>query len=683
MKKFVFYFNVLLIMISVTKLFGQAPEYFKYQAVARDVNGNLIKEQKVKLRITLLKGNISGQEVYTETHSVTSNQYGLLNIEIGNGAEKKGILSEINWGSDIYFIKSEIDITGGTNYLNLGTSQLLSVPYALYAKKAETITGSLPSIIKNDSLVLKDSLGFTRMVFNPNSGSFKMMNKDTVWYEISVKSPKLTCYKISDNQYMINKVEGNSEIFEIYTSGNLQGRLIEERDYTSEGYVVNNKTHEFYAKDPESNDIKLSKKIEEKELTDIFYDSGTRTETTTIETIYNNGKESESTTKHKNVLHNLYKEITKSTETTIYKQYDKDHNLMIDKKTEVDNLKHTKKEYIKTMLGGEEQYYLVEEEKDPAKQEVSKTVKNAKGEGTIIKQTPDKILISNTGSNAPSIEYTYDDYLGKTTIYSINKNQDKQQLLEILNDALNIGTNGNIQTTGNQTNLTGTITNTGNTSFQGTTYHNGTNYFNGNIYGNQAQFNGNVKIGESSLKPGDLQCSGNAVIEGKTNINDNTEIKGSLNVKGDLSVGGKMDFSEADLKVGNFKSNSDISAAGIKKFVIDHPTNPTKLIQHAAIESNEVYNLYTGIVQTDDKGFANAILPDYFQNINLTSGINYQLTIKSFNFVQAIVYEEYDYETNAFVIKTSAPNTEVHWQVTAKRNDNYLLGYPFKDVIDK
>ncbi len=128
----------LLLLIAFTSVYSQSPQGFNYQAVARDAGGVAIANQSVGLRISLLQGSASGASVYTETHAVTSNSLGLLNLVVGNGSVLAGSFSGIDWSNGPYFIEISMDVTGGTNYQLMGTQQLMSVPYALYALNAGT-----------------------------------------------------------------------------------------------------------------------------------------------------------------------------------------------------------------------------------------------------------------------------------------------------------------------------------------------------------------------------------------------------------------------------------------------------------------------------------------------------------------------------------------------------------------
>jgi hypothetical protein len=112
---------------------AQSPQKMSYQSVIRNSSSKLITSQQVGMKISILQGSATGTVVYTETQTPTTNVNGLVNIEIGNQAG----FNTINWASGPYFIKTETDPTGGTNYTITGTSQLLSMPYALYAKTAE------------------------------------------------------------------------------------------------------------------------------------------------------------------------------------------------------------------------------------------------------------------------------------------------------------------------------------------------------------------------------------------------------------------------------------------------------------------------------------------------------------------------------------------------------------------
>lgn len=118
------------------QLLKPAPQKVSYQSVIRDANGELVKSGNVGIRISILQGSVTGTAVYVETHSVSTNINGLASLEVGNGTPVKGKFSIIDWSNGPYFLKTENDPKGGTNFIITGTSEILSTPYALYSDKA-------------------------------------------------------------------------------------------------------------------------------------------------------------------------------------------------------------------------------------------------------------------------------------------------------------------------------------------------------------------------------------------------------------------------------------------------------------------------------------------------------------------------------------------------------------------
>ena len=137
--------------------FAQAPEKMSYQAVIRGANNALVTNQQVGMQISILQGSTA---VYEETQTPTSNTNGLVSLEIGTGTVISGSFAAIDWSADTYFIKTETDPTGGTNYTITGTSQLLSVPFALYA----TTSGDAGAVAANTAKV-----GYTEAAVSANT----------------------------------------------------------------------------------------------------------------------------------------------------------------------------------------------------------------------------------------------------------------------------------------------------------------------------------------------------------------------------------------------------------------------------------------------------------------------------------------------------------------------------------
>ena len=112
--------------------YAQAPQAFKYQAIARDNAGAILSSASLNVRISIHDGTPTGTVVYKESHSVTTNTFGLFSLDIGMGTPLSGTFSAITWGTGNKYVQQEVDF--GSGFVNMGTAQLLSVPYALYAQ---------------------------------------------------------------------------------------------------------------------------------------------------------------------------------------------------------------------------------------------------------------------------------------------------------------------------------------------------------------------------------------------------------------------------------------------------------------------------------------------------------------------------------------------------------------------
>lgn len=137
-------------------MFSQSPNKISYQSVIRNSSNTLVANTPVGMRISIMQGSANGVAVYIETHAPTTNANGLASLEIGSGTIVSGTFSAINWANGPYFIKTETDPVGGINYTIAGTSQLMSVPYALYAATSGNSTPGqqgLPGVNGQNTLV--------------------------------------------------------------------------------------------------------------------------------------------------------------------------------------------------------------------------------------------------------------------------------------------------------------------------------------------------------------------------------------------------------------------------------------------------------------------------------------------------------------------------------------------------
>ncbi len=109
------------------------PQAFNYQAVVRDATGQIIANQAISIRTSIVADSATGATLYAETHQPTTNAFGLANLAVGTGSTTSGNFAAIAWGGSAKYLKVEVDVAGGSSYVDMGTTQLLSVPYALYA----------------------------------------------------------------------------------------------------------------------------------------------------------------------------------------------------------------------------------------------------------------------------------------------------------------------------------------------------------------------------------------------------------------------------------------------------------------------------------------------------------------------------------------------------------------------
>ena len=151
---------VMLVLCAAT-LFAQAPQKFSYQAVVRNATNQLVTNSNVGVRLSVLQGTATGNAVYVETQTVTTNGNGLLTLEVGGGNAIQGSFAVIEWGDGPYYLKTEIDPNGGNNYSITSVQQMLSVPYALYAAEA----GNVPAFV-----ILPTDTGYV-LVLTPAGGT--------------------------------------------------------------------------------------------------------------------------------------------------------------------------------------------------------------------------------------------------------------------------------------------------------------------------------------------------------------------------------------------------------------------------------------------------------------------------------------------------------------------------------
>ena len=215
-----FLFFTILIFISSIVL-AQAPQGFTYQGVATNNEGIEISNQDISIRVSILAETASGNSVYLETHLTTTDAFGLFNVVIGSG-QTESDFSTIDWGSSAHFLKIELDINGGSEYIHIGTQQMMSVPYALYAENSKL-----------------DSLAIDEMIKTANStNEYNLLEYDNNFNLINLDLPN--CYSGQPNI----KFDNNGDIYVVskYNTvpGNCNYGLSIELDTCNEFCYSNN-----------------------------------------------------------------------------------------------------------------------------------------------------------------------------------------------------------------------------------------------------------------------------------------------------------------------------------------------------------------------------------------------------------------------------------------------------------
>ena len=186
---------------------SQAPQRINFQSVLRNTTGEVISNSSVSLRISILRGTTTGTLVYSETHAKMTDAGGLMSLQIGNGTLPSTDFTTIDWGGSAHFIKLEADFSGGNNYVLLGTQELMSVPYALYASYASKTDTSVLNLASrfsplNNKLNIIDT---STMLSNYRTGLNNKLNiMDTSTMLLNYKTELSSKVNNADTSDMLN-----------------------------------------------------------------------------------------------------------------------------------------------------------------------------------------------------------------------------------------------------------------------------------------------------------------------------------------------------------------------------------------------------------------------------------------------------------------------------------------------
>ncbi len=213
--------SIFVAILTASMVFAQSPEKMSYQAVIRNGNNILVSFTNVGMRITILQGSVTGLPVYIETQSTLSNANGLVSIEIGTGTVVFGSFASIDWTNGPFFIKTETDLSGGSNYSITGTSQLLSVPYALHSKTAESLTGILPEIDPVFGVSVASGITSTDTSYWNNK-----QDQLTAGSNITIVGNTISASSVGGNTHYIGELFGGGIVVAVWKENGIEHGLI-------------------------------------------------------------------------------------------------------------------------------------------------------------------------------------------------------------------------------------------------------------------------------------------------------------------------------------------------------------------------------------------------------------------------------------------------------------------------
>lgn len=617
-------FLILMALFTLPSLWAQAPDGFKYQAVVRDGAGMILADQNVGFEITILQGSPGGTNVYEETHDPTTNAFGLVSLDIGAGTIVSGDFTSIDWSDGPYFMKVAIDETGGTAYSEIGTSELLSVPYAMFAKNVENVddADADPENEYNNSVALSG----TDLEVTDGGGT------------LSADLSSLVDDADADptNEYNTAVALTGTDLEVTDGGGTLStdlSSLIDDADA-----------------DP-ANEYNTTVALTG---TDLEVTDGGGTLSTDLSSLIDD--DDADSTNELITLFEILDDSIKITEQGVV------YAISIADLTDGDwivsgnNIYNPNSDYVGIGTDVPESKLHVEDILDDTD------------------TTGVKIIMTNPSgvenSEALYVESSADAAGSASSIVGISNTTGTVFNISV-NGVANGSSNTNrgvqgstVGTSDANLGLIGFATGTGGPATQA-------NY---GSYGS-ASGSSNINTGAQGFTSG--EGTFNIGVRGTANGTgtNNYGVYGFADNGGANSAG----FFDGDVTVtGDLFVTGTLSKGG-GTFKIDHPLDPAnKYLVHSFVESPDMMNIYNGNIVTDAEGYATVTLPDYFESAN--KEFRYQLTVIG-TFAQAIVKEKIS--GNTFVIQTNEPNVEVSWQVTGIRADEWSEANRVVPEMDK
>ena len=732
------------LLFSLNCLWAQAPDKMSYQAVVRDGGGTLITNTTVGVQISILETTVGGTAVYVETHAPSTNDNGLFSIEVGGGTPVTGTFDSIDWANDVHFLKSEIDPAGGSSYTITGTSQLLSVPYALNAQ----------TVVRGNTL---DEAYDDDPVLGPNA---RVIEADDGPVEIQALGD-VALVVVGDPSSNAARIESNAleDALKITQSGTGRGLQIDQDGMgTGMRVVVSEPTNAAKALFLRNFGLGFGLQITNENILNdknvlflqnegigkaVSIQQLNTTATQSAMQITNDGLgrgirlTNTNPSNPSNVLSvtgggtgnlalftnngpgpGVRIRMTDPSGTNTGLRLD--HNGTADALFVLndglgkgvlsfqadpgngeaalvgstaglgsagilntdDNNSNSDPTLLGMNMGAGTVARLITIDEVAGKVNMDPTLDVVtNGKGAGISVNVMNPVMGPDANTEPGLRVTHEG-MGKSGFFETTNTSNTMPTVEILNTGE--GTALNIDMFGNPGGpiATALVVEQGNSSPGA-----GSGYiasFSQSDAGTLADTG--VLISTVSVSPGNSALR----VISSSGVGLAATFEGDVEMGDDLLVDGAVSSTDLDVAdtatidtafIDDLTVISSISAPA-KAFKIDHPLDPENMyLIHNSIESNKRINIYSGNITTDTEGYATVVLPEYMSALN--TDFKYQLTIIDKSFARAVIWEPMDTATNTFVIRTDTPNIQVSWQLTGTRQDKWAQDNPLDVEVPK
>lgn len=616
---------------------AQSPESFKYQAVVRDGAGAILYNQAVGLRMTILQGSASGTVVYQETFATTSNSVGLVNLSIGQGTIVAGTFGAIDWSAGPYFMETAMDATGGTSYTVMGASQLLSVPYALYATDVEN---------DNDQQTIN---------YNSSTGDLTISNGNTVTLPLSTGGDNWGSQVAQTDATLSGDGSGASPL-------SVVGDLTDDQNLSLATNVLSIDN---------GNSVDLSPYLDNTDAqtlsfagTNLSISNGNTVDLASLQDGVNDA-DADPTNEYNSTLilsgTNLNLTDGGGTLTAdLSSLQDGVNDADADPLNEIQTLSIAGSSLsisggnTVTLPGGGNTLDMAYDQ-------------GGAGAGRTINVDAGEVEITTATSNGIGLRVTHSNTGVGILTSSTNAANTFSSIQATTNSSSNVAAAIIGNTDGAAWGVSGQASSTSTAQAA--------------VYGSNLRTNGghgvygiglNGVVGETNYSQGNAMWAENFDAIAPLGNGVGVAARGYWGVVGEDRYLGGVAGAYGVL------ANGELGATGLKSFIIDHPNDPeNKFLKHFSTESNEVLNIYRGNVVLDADGEATVELPDYYGSINKNP--SYHLTPIG---DKADLYIKEEISENTFKIAGGSSGMRVSWTIYAERNDPYLVKYPEKRNVE-